>query len=85
MRGQERATGHQDVGVHLWPLEWVHGGDKGLWLSPPHLLPRQAGQGCVIRSARLLLVAQGLIPKENIWFPGLMAWKCKYCFSVSNK
>lgn len=24
-------------------------------------------------------------PKLNIWFPGLMALKCKYCFSVSSK
>lgn len=64
------------MGVAL-ALGWVPGdaGAPSLW---PRLLPD--GHWASARHS-----APGLIPKQNIWFPGLMALKCKYCFSVSNK
>ena len=64
------------VGVAL-ASGWAPG-DAGAPSLRPHLLPD--GHWASARHS-----APGLIPKQNIWFPGLMALKCKYCFSVSNK
>lgn len=78
--GQGQVAGHH-LPVRVWvsPSPW--GGRSEVPGAPrlrPCLLPN--GHWASARHS-----APGLIPKQNIWFPGLMALKCKYCFSVSNK
>ena len=78
--GQGQVAGHH-LPVRVWvsPSPW--GGRSEVPGAPrlrPCLLPN--GHWASARHS-----APGLIPKQNIWFLGLMALKCKYCFSVSNK
>lgn len=78
--GQGQGAGRH-LPVSVWLSPSPRGGRSEMPGAPrlrPRLLP--SGHWASARHS-----APGLIPKQNIWFPGLMALKCKYCFSVSNK
>lgn len=78
--GQGKVAGHHlPVGVRVSPSPRAGRSETpGAPRLRPCLLPD--GHWASARHS-----VPGLIPKQNIWFPGLMALKCKYCFSVSNK
>ena len=78
--GQGQGAGHHlPLRVWLSPSPW---GGRSEMPGAPRLRPRLLPNG---HWASARHSAPGLIPKQNIWFPGLMALKCKYCFAVSNK